>query len=89
MRRLQSFPATPGNTVTLTLDIKLQRMIEDLFGDRRGALVAIDPRSRQVLALVGSHEAIATEADPVKRTNGSNGANGHHVTVLDALKQDA
>ena len=52
MRRLQSFPATPGNTVTLTLDIKLQRMIEDLFGDRRGALVAIDPRNGEVLSLV-------------------------------------
>ena len=52
VRRLQSFPATPGNTVTLTLDIKLQRMIEDLFGDRRGALVAIDPRNGEVLSLV-------------------------------------
>ena len=37
----------------------------------------------------GSYEAIATEADPVKRANGSNGANGHHVTVLDALPQNA
>ena len=27
-------------------------MVEDLFGDRRGALVAIDPRNGEVLALV-------------------------------------
>lgn len=52
VRLLESFPATPGNTVQLTLDIKLQRMVEDLFGDRRGALVAIDPRNGEILALV-------------------------------------
>lgn len=52
VRRLNSFPATPGHTVALTLDIKLQMMVEELFGDRRGALVAIDPRNGEVLALV-------------------------------------
>lgn len=52
VRLLESFPATPGNTVQLTLDIKLQRMVEDLFGDRRGSLVAIDPRNGEILALV-------------------------------------
>ena len=52
VRRLNSFPATPGHTVALSLDIKLQKMVEDLYGDRRGALVAIDPRNGEVLALV-------------------------------------
>ena len=52
VRRLNSFPATPGHTIALTLDIKLQKMVEDLFGERRGALVAIDPRNGEVLALV-------------------------------------
>lgn len=52
VRRLDSFPATPGQTVTLSLDIKLQKLIEDLYGERRGALVAIDPRNGEVLALV-------------------------------------
>lgn len=52
VRLLESFAATPGNTVQLTLDIKLQRMVEELFGDRRGALVAIDPRNGEILALV-------------------------------------
>ncbi len=52
VRRLDSFPATPGQTVKLSLDIKLQKMIEDLYGDRRGALVAIDPRTGEILALV-------------------------------------
>ena len=52
VRRLDSFPATPGQTVTLSLDIKLQKLIEDLYGERRGALVAIDPRNGEILALV-------------------------------------
>ena len=52
VRRLASHPATPGNTVMLSLDIKLQKLVEDMFGDRRGALVAIDPRNGEVLALV-------------------------------------
>jgi penicillin-binding protein 2 len=52
VRRLDSFSATPGETVMLTLDIKLQRLVEELYGERRGALVAIDPRNGEVLALV-------------------------------------
>ncbi|CAM3528719.1 penicillin-binding protein 2 [Paracidovorax anthurii] len=52
VRRLASHPATPGNTVMLSLDIKLQKLVEEMFGDRRGALVAIDPRNGEILALV-------------------------------------
>jgi penicillin-binding protein 2 len=52
VRRLNSHGATPGNTLRLSVDIKLQAMVEEMFGDRRGALVAIDPRSGEVLALV-------------------------------------
>jgi len=52
VRRLESHPATPGGAVILSLDIKLQKMVEDLFGTRRGALVALDPRNGEVLALV-------------------------------------
>lgn len=52
VRTLARTPATPGNTVILTLDIKLQKLVEDMFGDRRGALVALDPRNGEVLAFV-------------------------------------
>lgn len=51
-RRLTSQPSTPGNTIKLSIDIKLQKLIEDLYGDRRGALVAIDPKTGEVLAFV-------------------------------------
>ena len=52
VRKLSSNPATPGNTVRLSLDIKLQKLVEDLFGDRRGAMVALDPRTGEILAFV-------------------------------------
>ena len=52
MRKLASSPSTPGDTVTLSIDIKLQKLIEDMFGDRRGALVALDPKTGEVLAFV-------------------------------------
>ena len=52
VRRLKSHTATPGNTLVLSIDIKLQALVEQMFGDRRGALVAIDPRSGEVLAFV-------------------------------------
>ena len=52
VRRLKSSPSTPGNTLVLSIDIRLQAMIEELYGDRRGALVALDPRTGEVLAFV-------------------------------------
>jgi len=52
VRRLASHPATPGDSVRLTIDANLQKLIEDMYGERRGALVAIDPRNGEVLALV-------------------------------------
>ena len=52
VRLLAHTPAVPGNTVRLAIDIKLQKLIEDMFGERRGALVAIDPRNGEVLAFV-------------------------------------
>ena len=52
VRRLNSRPATPGDSIVLSLDIRLQKMVEELYGNRRGALVAIDPRNGEVLAMV-------------------------------------
>ncbi|TAN13409.1 MAG: penicillin-binding protein 2 [Burkholderiaceae bacterium] len=52
VRRLARRPAIPGDSVRLTLDLRLQKLVEDMYGDRRGALVAIDPRNGDVLAFV-------------------------------------
>jgi len=52
IRTLSRTPSQPGNNVTLTLDMRLQRVAEAAFGERRGALVAIEPATGDVLALV-------------------------------------
>jgi penicillin-binding protein 2 len=52
VRRLNSRPSVPGDSVVLSLDIGLQKLIEDLYGERRGAFVAMDPRNGEVLAMV-------------------------------------
>ncbi len=41
-----------GNDLKLSLDAKLQEVAEQAFGERRGALVAIEPTSGDVLAFV-------------------------------------
>jgi penicillin-binding protein 2 len=52
IRTLSRSPPQPGNNLTLELDMRLQQVAEIAFGDRRGALVAIDPANGGVLALV-------------------------------------
>jgi len=52
VRSLANQPSVSGSTVVLTIDIRLQKLVEDMFGNRRGALVAIDPRNGDVLAFV-------------------------------------
>ncbi len=51
-RTLSRNAPTPGNNLILSVDIELQKIIEKAFGDRRGALVAIEPATGDVLAYV-------------------------------------
>ena len=52
VRTLARTPPTPGNNLVLTLDITLQQVAEQAFGDNRGALVAIEPATGGILAFV-------------------------------------
>jgi len=52
VRTLSRTPPTSGNNLRLSLDIKLQEAAERAFGDRRGALVAIEPATGDILAFV-------------------------------------
>ena len=54
VRQLRRTPPISGNNLVLTLDRGLQRVAENAFDGRRGALVAIDPATGGVLALVSS-----------------------------------
>ncbi len=44
--------STPGTDLRLTIDNDLQRAAELALGDREGAIVAMDPRNGEILALV-------------------------------------
>jgi penicillin-binding protein 2 len=52
VRQLSRKPSIPGNNLQLSLDIRLQKIAEDAFGERRGALVAIEPATGDILAFV-------------------------------------
>jgi penicillin-binding protein 2 len=52
IRSLKRTPPVNGNNLKLALDIRLQEVADKLFGNRRGALVAIDPDDGGVLAFL-------------------------------------
>jgi penicillin-binding protein 2 len=52
VRTLTRTPSVPGDNLVLTIDIRLQQIAERAFGDRRGALIAIEPDTGEVLAFV-------------------------------------
>ena len=54
VRSLARTAPVSGNDLTLTLDTRLQEITEKAFGDRRGALVAIEPSTGGILALVST-----------------------------------
>jgi penicillin-binding protein 2 len=52
VRTLSRKPATPGSNLILSIDIELQKVVEQAFGNRRGALIAIEPATGDILAYV-------------------------------------
>ena len=52
VRTLSRSASEPGQNLVLSIDIKLQQLVEKAFGDRRGALIAIEPDTGDVLAFV-------------------------------------
>jgi penicillin-binding protein 2 len=49
---LENKEATPGRSLQLTLDLDLQTVAELAMDGRRGAVVALDPRNGEMLAMV-------------------------------------
>jgi len=52
IRTLSRTAPTPGSNLILSIDIELQKIAEEAFGEWRGALVAIEPETGDVLAYV-------------------------------------
>lgn len=54
MRTLHRIDPSPGEDLVLSIDLRLQRIAEKAFNGQRGALVAIDPQTGEVLAFVSA-----------------------------------
>ena len=54
LRVLKHTDPVPGENIVLSLDIKLQEAAEHALGDRRGSVVALDPSTGEVLAMVSN-----------------------------------
>ncbi|MBV7484517.1 penicillin-binding protein 2 [Bordetella sp. BOR01] len=52
VRTLRRIDPVPGSDIMLSIDLDLQRVAEEAFGTQRGALVALDPDTGEVLAFV-------------------------------------
>jgi penicillin-binding protein 2 len=62
---LRTQHAKPGQDLKLTIDIDIQRAAEIALGDRGGAVVAMDPRNGEILAMV-SHPSYDPNAFAVR-----------------------
>ncbi len=51
IRSLRDDPPKEGESLRLTIDVRMQMIAERFLGDRRGAVVALDPRNGEILAL--------------------------------------
>ncbi|MFD2229326.1 penicillin-binding protein 2 [Alkalimarinus sediminis] len=54
LRVLDQVPPLPGRDITLSIDVRLQQVAVDAMGGRRGAVVAINPETGGILALVST-----------------------------------
>ncbi|HET9743959.1 MAG TPA: penicillin-binding protein 2 [Terriglobales bacterium] len=50
--RLSTDPAVPGKSLKLTIDLDIQKAAEETMDGRNGAIVAMDPHTGEILAMV-------------------------------------
>ena len=51
---LKEVDSYPGNNLVTTIDLELQKAAEEAFKDKAGAVVAMDPRNGEILAMISS-----------------------------------
>lgn len=77
---IEDLPAHIGNNITTTLDVELQLYAEKLFQNKKGSVVAIEPSTGEVLAMVS-----APTYDPSLLVGRVRGAN-YRMLLVDTLK---
>ncbi|MBV8113640.1 MAG: penicillin-binding protein 2 [Silvibacterium sp.] len=50
--KLGTEPSKPGQSLKLSIDLDIQRAAENAFGDRNGAVIAMDPHTGEILAML-------------------------------------
>ncbi len=54
LRTLETVFPTPGADLILSLDARLQKIAQEILGERKGSVVAMDPRSGEILVFVST-----------------------------------
>ena len=79
----------PGDNVVTTLDVKLQRAAYDALGDRKGAVVAMDPKTGKVLAMVSKPDFNPETVDDKWQTlNTDSSARLLNRATQDSIRRD-
>lgn len=52
IRSLGTVDPSPGNNLYLTIDLDLQKIAEEAYQDKNGALIAMEPKTGRILAMV-------------------------------------
>lgn len=52
LRLIQDVPPVIGSDIKLSIDINVQKAAEEAFGDKSGALIALNPNSGEIIAMV-------------------------------------
>jgi len=52
IKHIRSVESFPGNNVFLTIDYDLQKVAEEAFQDKNGSLIAMNPKTGQILAML-------------------------------------
>lgn len=81
-----------GHNINLTIDSRLQKRAQNLLGSRNGAVVALDPKTGGVLAVVSSPTFDPGSIEDVVKTESivQNGKNVDlKITMFDMLKKQS
>lgn len=76
LRVVRSTEAIPGSNVTLTLSLKLQKLTAELLEGKNGAIVVMDPRNGEILAMASN-----PSFDPNIFASGISGAEWNKLTT--------
>jgi len=84
IRTLKTYPAKEGSNIHLTIDLEMQKIAENAFKNKKGALIALDPKNGEILAYVSMPTYNPTLfIDGISHKNWDKLNNSSHKPLLD------